>query len=112
MFWGTEQNSALGGGKDQELDQDKMMVWNLISSIPNRLQTVIDLKSRQINKEDFKSLVIYDLLCRTFMDSVLKALLWICLRWLFLQNTYLYPQILISSWGITKLKNMNGIYFL
>ena len=55
MFWGTEQNSALGGGKDQELDQDKMMVRNLISSIPNRLQAVIDLKSRQINKEDFKS---------------------------------------------------------
>ena len=45
----------------------KMMVRNLISSIPNRLQTVIDLKSRQINKEDFKSLVIYDLLCKTFM---------------------------------------------
>ena len=67
MFWGTEQNSASGGGKDQELDQDKMMVRNLISSIPNRLQAVIDLKRHQINKEDFKSLVIYDLLCKTFM---------------------------------------------
>ena len=39
-------------------------------------------------------------------DSVLKALIW-----LFLQNMYLYPQILTSSLGITEHKNMNENYF-
>ena len=53
MFWGTEQNSASGGGKDQELDQDKVMIRNLISSIPKHLQAVIDLQGRQITKKDY-----------------------------------------------------------
>ena len=37
----------------REIDQDKVMIRNLISSIPKRLQAVIDLQGRQITKEDY-----------------------------------------------------------
>ena len=37
----------------REIDQDKVMIRNLISSIPKRLQAVIDLEGRQITKEDY-----------------------------------------------------------
>ena len=37
----------------REIDQDKEMIWNLISSIPKRLQAVIDVDGRQITKEDY-----------------------------------------------------------
>ena len=36
-----------------EIDQDKQMIRNLISSIPKRLQAVIDVDGRQITKEDY-----------------------------------------------------------
>ena len=37
----------------REIDQDKEMIRNLISSIPKRLQAVIDVDGRQITKEDY-----------------------------------------------------------
>ena len=37
----------------REIDQDKQMIRNLISSIPKRLQAVIDVDGRQIIKEDY-----------------------------------------------------------
>ena len=37
----------------REIDQDKQRIWSLISSIPKRLQAVIDDDNRQITKEDY-----------------------------------------------------------
>ena len=37
----------------REIDQDKQMIQNLISSIPKQLQAVIDVDNRQITKEDY-----------------------------------------------------------
>ena len=37
----------------REIDQDKEMIRNLISSIPKRLKAVIDVDGRQITKEDY-----------------------------------------------------------
>ena len=37
----------------REIDQDKQMIQNLISSIPKRLQAVTDVDNRQITKEDY-----------------------------------------------------------
>ena len=41
----------------REIDQDKQMIWSLISSIPKRLQAVTDVNNRQITKEDYESSV-------------------------------------------------------
>ena len=41
----------------REVDQDKQMIRSLISSIPKRLQAVIDVDNRQITKEDYYSSV-------------------------------------------------------
>ena len=41
----------------REIDQDKQMIRSLISSIPKRLQAVIDVDNRQITKEDYYSSV-------------------------------------------------------
>ena len=41
----------------REIDQDKQMIWSLISSIPRRLQAVIDVDNRQITKEEYYSSV-------------------------------------------------------
>ena len=37
----------------REVDQDKQMIQNLISSIPKHLQAVIDVDGRQITKKDY-----------------------------------------------------------
>ena len=37
----------------REVDQDKQMIQSLISSIPKRLQAVIDVDGRQITKKDY-----------------------------------------------------------
>ena len=37
----------------REIDQDEEMIRNPISSIPKRLQAVIDVDGRQITKEDY-----------------------------------------------------------
>ena len=41
----------------REIDQDKQMIWSLISSILKRLQAVIDVDNRPITKEEYYSSV-------------------------------------------------------
>ena len=40
----------------REMDLDKNLCKNLVSSIPNRLQAVINVEGRQVSKEDYERL--------------------------------------------------------
>ena len=38
----------------KEMDKDKTLCRNLVSSIPNRIQAVIDVGGRQLTRSDYR----------------------------------------------------------